>query len=43
LINLANMEIILFTPNLYIHLHDAAVVVHFLIGGFVELVGQFKI
>lgn len=37
------MEIILFTPNLYIHLQDAAVVVHFLIGGFVELVGQFKI
>jgi len=37
------MEIIIFTPNLYIHLHDAAAVVQLLIGGFIELAGQFKI
>jgi len=43
LINLSNMEIILNTPNLYIHLHDAVVIVQFLIDGFVELSGQFKI
>ena len=36
------MEIILNTPNLYIHLHDAVVIVQFLIDGFVELSSQFK-
>jgi len=43
LINLSNMEIILYSPNLYIHLHDAVVIVQFLIDGFVELSSQFKI
>jgi hypothetical protein len=43
LINLSNMEIILNTPNLYIHLHDAVMIVQFLIDGFVELSSQFKI
>ena len=43
MIKLANMEIVLYTPNLYIHLHDAVVVVQFLIDGFVELAAQFKI
>jgi len=37
------MEIILYTPNLYIHLHDAVFVVQLLFNGFVELAGQFKI
>jgi len=37
------MEIILYSPNLYIHLHDAVVIVQFLIDGFVELSSQFKI
>jgi len=37
------MEIIFYTPNLYIHLHDAVVIVQFLIDGFVELSSQFKI
>jgi hypothetical protein len=37
------MEIILNTPNLYIHFHDAVMIVQFLIDGFVELSSQFKI
>ena len=37
------MEIILYSPNLYVHLNDAVAVVQFLIGGFVELAAQFKI
>ena len=37
------MEIILNSPNLYIHLHDAVMIVQFLIDGFVELSGRFKI
>ena len=37
------MEIILYTPNLYVHLHDAVVVVQFLIDSFIELAGQFNI
>jgi len=43
LINLSNMEIILYSPNLYVHLHDAVLVVQFLLDGFIELAGQFKI
>jgi len=37
------MEIILYSPNLYVHLHDAVVIVQFLLGGFIELAAQFKI
>tara|TARA_B100001057_G_scaffold237207_1_gene237559 strand:+ start:1417 stop:1530 length:114 start_codon:yes stop_codon:yes gene_type:complete len=37
------MEIILYSPNLYVHFHDAVVVVQFLIDGFIELAGQLKI
>jgi hypothetical protein len=37
------MEIAIYTPNLYVHLHDAVVVVQFLIDGFIEIAGQFKI
>jgi len=37
------MEIIFNSPNLYIHLHDAVVIVQLLINGFVELSSQFKI
>jgi len=37
------MEIILYSPNLYVHLHDAFIVVQFLFDGFIELAGQFKI
>jgi len=43
LVNLSNMEIILYTPNLYVHLHDAVVVVQMLFNGFIEITGQFKI
>jgi len=43
LINLSNMEIILYTPNLYVHLHDAVIVVQMLVNGFIEIAGQFKI
>ena len=37
------MEIILYTPNLYVHLHDTVVIVQMLFNGFIELAGQFKI
>ena len=37
------MEIILYTPNMYVHIYDAVVMVQFLIDGFIELAGQFKI
>ena len=37
------MEIILNTPNLYVHLNDAVVIVQFIIDGFFEIAGQFKI
>jgi len=37
------MEIILYTPNLYVHLHDAVLVVQVLFNGFIELAGHFKI
>jgi len=43
LLNLANMEIVLSSPNLYIHLHDAVVIVQFLIDGFVELAAKFEL
>mgnify|MGYP004366213193 FL=1 len=37
------MEIIFYTPNLYLHLHDAVLVVQLLIDGFAEFAGQFKL
>jgi len=37
------MEIILYSPNLYLHLHDAVLVVQLLINGITEFVGNFKI
>jgi hypothetical protein len=37
------MEIILYSPNLYLHLHDAVLVVQLLISGFAEFAGQFRI
>ena len=37
------MEIILNTPNLYVHLNDAGVIFQFLIDGFFEVAGQLKI
>ena len=43
LLNLANMEIILYSPNLYVHLHDAVLVVQLLISGFAEFAGQLKL
>jgi len=43
LLNLSNMEIIFYSPNLYVHLHDAVLVVQLLINGFAEFAGQFKL
>jgi len=43
LVNLSNMEIILYTPNLYVHLHDTVIVVQMLINSFIEIAGEFKI
>jgi hypothetical protein len=43
LINLSSMEIILYSPNLYVHLSDAMIAVQFLIEGFAEIAGRFKI
>ena len=43
LLNLSNMEIIYYSPNLFIHLHDAVVVVQLLIDGFIEIAGKFKV
>ena len=37
------MEIILNSPNLYIHYVDALVMVQFLVDGLIEVVGKFKI
>ena len=37
------MEIIFYSPNLYIHLHDAVLMVQMLIGGFAEFAGHFKL
>ena len=37
------MEIILYSPNLYLHLHDAVLVVQLLIDGFAEFAGNFKL
>ena len=37
------MEIIFYSPNLYLHLYDAVLVVQLLIDGFAEFAGQFKL
>ncbi len=37
------MEIIINTPNLYIHLHDAVLMVQFLIDGFIHITSNIKI
>ena len=37
------MEIILYSPNLYVHLHDAVLVVQLLVDGFAQFAGQFKL
>ena len=43
MINLSTMEIILYSPNLYVHFTDAMITVQFLIEGFAEIAGSFKI
>jgi len=37
------MEIIINSPNLYIHLHDAVLLVQFLIDGFIEITSNIKL
>jgi len=37
------MELIISSPNLYIHIHDAVIVVQVLISGFFEAVSNFKL
>jgi len=37
------MEIIINSPNLYIHLHDAVLMVQFLIDGIIEVTSNFKL
>ena len=37
------MDIILYSPNLYVHLHDTVLVVQLLIDGFAQFAGQFKL
>jgi len=36
------MELIISSPNLYIHIHDAVVVVQLLISGIIEVTSNFK-
>jgi len=37
------MEIIINSPNLYLHLHDAVLMVQFLIDGIIEVTSSFKL
>jgi len=37
------MELIISSPNLYIHIHDAVVVVQLLINGLIEVTSNFKL
>jgi hypothetical protein len=37
------MEIIINTPNLYIHLHDAVLIVQFIIDGIIQITSNIKI
>ncbi len=37
------MELIIYTPNLYIHLHDAALVVQYIIEGFIHITSNIKL
>ena len=37
------MELIIYTPNLYLHLQDAAILVQFVIDGFIYISSNFKI
>ena len=37
------MELIINSPGLYIHLHDAVLIVQFLIDGFIQVTSNFKL
>jgi len=37
------MEIIIYSPNFYLHLHDAVVFVQFCIDGMLQFASQIKI
>jgi hypothetical protein len=37
------MEIILYSPNFHFYLNEAALMVQFLIDGFIGITGQFKL
>ena len=37
------MELIIYTPNLYIHLHDAVLMVQYIIDGFIHISSNIKL
>ena len=37
------MELIISSPNLYIHIHDAVVIVQFFVNGIIEIASSFKL
>jgi len=37
------MEIIINTPNLYIHLHDAIMIVQYVIDGLIQITSNIKL
>ncbi len=37
------MELIIFTPNLYIHFHDAALMVQYIIDGLIHISSNIKL
>jgi len=43
LINFTTMEIIINTPNLYIHFYDAIMIVQYVIDGLVEITSSIKL
>jgi len=43
LINITTMEIIINSPGLYIHLHDAVLLVQYVIDGFIQITSNIKL
>ena len=37
------MELIIYTPNLYIHLHDAVLMVQYIIDGLIHISSNIKL
>ena len=37
------MELIIYTPNLYIHLHDAVIMVQYIIDGLIHISSNIKL